>query len=220
MVGGMVRRSVRRRFRALYWNPPKRPIQAPAILVCNHHGWFDGYLMYLVAERLGLPMVMWVEEYDAFPLFGKAGALPFPADDAARRAGSILRSIRLMRGAARSLVLFPEGELHLAPDVLPFGRALELVASKVPEATLLPVAIRYEMGLHERPEAYVALGAPVGAGDRLCDRANEAVAATLAGLTRRIHEDPESFERLMAGTADVNERWDVRKSPFGKRKGR
>ena len=160
----MIRRSVRKAFHTVHWLPPKETPKAPAILVANHHGWHDGYLMYLAATKLGVRVVDWIAEFDAFPLFAKVGGMRFPHDDPAARAATIRRTIRLMRDDGRSLLLFAEGVLHRPPGLMPFGKALETVAHAVPAANVIPVAIRYELAMHERPEAWVRFGEGVPRG--------------------------------------------------------
>ncbi len=120
----MIRRSVRRAFHSVYWSPPPETPTPPAIFVINHHGWHDGYLMYLAATRLGIRVVDWIQEFEAFPLFAKVGGMPFPKDDPVGRAATIRRTIRLMRDERRSLLLFAEGVMHRPPGLMPFGKAL------------------------------------------------------------------------------------------------
>ncbi len=207
----MIRRSVRQRFKGLYWLPPGYALEAPVVFVPNHHGWFDGYAMFHVVTRLGLRTVDWIQEFDAFPLFAKIGGMPYPLGDAVRRARTVRRTIRLMREERRSLLLFAEGHLHYPPNLLPFGKALETVVEKVPGVTVVPVAIRYENAMHERPECFIGFGDPVPAGPELCGRTRAAVGERLEQLHEQIRADRDVFETLAKGTDDVNERWDMRR---------
>lgn len=209
-VDRMIRRSVRKAFHTVHWNAPAAP-EAPAILVANHHGWHDGYLMYLAATQMGLRVVDWIAEFDAFPLFAKVGGMRFPADDPAARAATIRRTIRLMREERRSLLLFAEGVLHRPPGLMTFGKALETVARGVPGVRVVPVAIRYELSMHERPEAWLRFGTEVPVGDGLAVRTRLAVAEGLDALAGELRFSPDRFQVLAPGTLDVNERWDVRR---------
>lgn len=207
----MIRRSVRRTFRNVYWQPSSHPIQGPAILFANHHGWHDGYLMYHVVRQLQLPSVDWIEEFDTFPLFASVGGLRFTKGDPAARALAIRKTVRLMREEGRSLVLFPEGTLHRGPDLLPFGEAIPFLTRHVPDVKLIPVAIRYEHGIHERPEAWIRIGEPVAAGPS--SQLRTELEAVLNRLRAAIDQD-EPFSILAHGTASVNERWDMRRIPL------
>lgn len=206
LVGGMIRRSVRARFRGLYWRPPTLPTERPLIFAANHHGWFDGYVMYHVVTKLGVPALDWIEEFDSFPLFARVGGMPFPVGKPEVRAATVRKTIRRMLEEGRSLVLFAEGVLHEPPSVLPFGRSLEVVAAKT-HAMIIPTAIRYTFDLHERPEAWVRFGDAIdpGATD-LAETARRSVVSLLETPMA-----PSEFELLASGTLDVNERWDKRR---------
>ncbi|MBL8049336.1 MAG: 1-acyl-sn-glycerol-3-phosphate acyltransferase [Chthonomonas sp.] len=201
LVGGMVRRSVRARFHTVYWSPPTTAPRHPAILYANHHGWMDGYLMFYLIQKLNLECVDWIQEFDSFPLFAKIGGMRYPLGDTAARAATIKRTIRLMQAGGKSLVIFPEMELQRPGPLRTFGEALSLVARKVPDVQLVPVAIRYEMSIHERPEAWLTVGEPEPWCD--LDHAQQA----LADLTRQERQ----FQVLIEGTKDVNERFGSRK---------
>ena len=167
--------------------------------------------MYHVATALQVPIVDWIQEFAAFPLFAKVGGMPYPKDNPTVRAQTIRRTIRLMRDQNRSLLLFAESELHRPPQLLGFGRSLQLISDTVPDAKIFPVAIRYDMSLHERPEAFITIGQPVEPGPDLSVRTRLQVGALLDVTMVKMEHDPGSFEMLQRGTLDVNERWDVRR---------
>jgi len=201
----MIRRSVKARFHTVYWNDPKLQ-GGPYVFVPNHHGWFDGYVMFLALTKLQVPFVDWITEFDAFPLFGKVGGMPFPADDPERRTKTIRQTLKMMRDG-RSLLLFAESHLHYPPELLPFSRVLETIVAKVPNSRVVPVAIRYELALHERPEAFLTFGAPMTGRP---EDARQAVDELLQESRARI-PSREGFVPLFHGTKDVNERWDMRR---------
>jgi 1-acyl-sn-glycerol-3-phosphate acyltransferase len=197
----MIRRNVRARFHRVYWQPPNLPEDRPFVVVPNHHGWHDGYIMYLALTKLKISFVDWITEFDSFPLFRYVGGMPFPADDPARRATTIRQSLQWMQRGG-SLLLFAETELHRPPELLSFGRMLEFVRKKVPNSLILPVAIRYELSVHERPEAIVRFGSPTEDGQA----ARVAIEALL-----KLPFCPTRLDVLAEGTGDVNERWTLPK---------
>jgi hypothetical protein len=134
----------------------------PVILFANHHYWWDGYLGYWLIRAWGRRMVVWMESYRRFPPFGAIGALPFPPDDPMARARTVKRSVQALRTEpATALLLFPEGTLHGDTErLLPFQRSLHWLACRVPQATLLPLAIYIEPSYHQYPRAYLSVGAP------------------------------------------------------------
>jgi hypothetical protein len=166
--------------------------------------------MYLALTKLGVPFLDWIAEYDAFPLFGKVGGMPFPPDDATRRATTIRQTIRAMR-TGRNLLLFAEAKLHRMPELLPFGDSLRFVVEKVPAKSIVPVGIRYEYGLHERPEVFLAFGEPLAPSPDIQRETRLAVAKLLDQISIMVRFEPEKFNVLLPGTRDVNERLDVRK---------
>ncbi len=216
LVGGMIRRSVKKQFRRVYWSPPARMPEGPVVFVCTHHGWFDGYLMFHVVSRLGKRSLDWIQEFGAFPLFRYVGGMPFPLGDAAGRAKTLRQTVRLMRGEKRSLVLFAEGTLHVGPEIWEIGDSLRFIAKQVPEATLIPTAIHYQLGIHQRPEAFIAFGEPLVRGENLLAEAREKLQALLDQTSERAKQS-DGFEILVQGTLDVNERMDMRQIPGAKR---
>ena len=216
VVDRMIRRSVAKRFHTVYWRPPEYPFPRPFVAVANHSGWFDGYLMYHAMTELRAPFLMWIQEFKAFPLFGKAGGMPFDPHNTQERASTIRRSIRMMRSDGRGLVLFPEGELHYPGVNMAFGASLEFVARKVGSCPVIPIAISYEHAMHERPEAFITFGDPLEYSASICEGARIAVANLLVENNWRIRTELGSFKILARGTKDVNERWDVRQSPFSR----
>jgi hypothetical protein len=133
----------------------------PVILFANHHYWWDGYLGYWLIRAWGRRMVVWMESYRRFPPFGAIGALPFPPDDPVARACAVRRTVQILRTEPAALLLFPEGVLHGDTErLLPFQRSLHWLACRVPQATLLPLAIHIEPSYHQYPRAYLSVGAP------------------------------------------------------------
>ncbi len=207
-VGGMIRRTVKSRLRNLYWSPPKEALSQPVIFYANHHGWLDGYLMFEALTKLDIRFLDWIEEFDSFPLFSKVGGMRFAKGDLIGRANTVRTTIKTMRAESRSLILFPEGILHRPPSLLPFGRSLEVVANKVPNASLVPVAIYYELSMHERPEAWMSFGIPHSF--KSLGECEETLQHNLNGLVFDIGKEV-SFEVLSKGTPSVNERMSMKR---------
>lgn len=208
LVGEMIRRSVRARLRNLSWRPPTTNLPTPVIFYVNHHGWLDGYVMFHAITKLNIRCVDWIEEFDSFPLFAKIGGMRFAKGDIVGRVKTVRNTIRLMCDGRRSLVLFPEGVLHRPPKINSFGKSLETVATRVPGVTLVPVAIYYELSMHERPEAWVAFGTP-----HLFDSLDSCQANLNHELLnlRQSVADGAKFDVLASGTPSVNERMNLKR---------
>lgn len=215
MVGAMIRRSVRQRFRAVYWVPPSTLPEGSIIWAANHHGWHDGYLMFHVVEALGKRSLDWIAEFDAFPLFAHAGGMPFPPDKPEVRAATLKKTVRLMKTDGRSLILFPEGTLHEPPEVWSLGDSLAWLGAKVPAATVLPVGLVYRMSKHERPQAYIQFSSRTFQHPLDLDEIRHEMQRVVNEIQVSI-EDESRWQTLVQGTRDVNERWDFR-SRYGKK---
>ena len=192
----------------------------PVILFANHHYWWDGYLGYWLTRAWGRRMVVWMEAYRRFPPFGAIGALPFPPDDPQVRARTVRRTVQILRTEpATALLLFPEGVLHGDTErLLPFQRSLHWLACRVPQATLLPLALHIEPSYHQYPRAYLSVGAPFqsAATDEMAWLAE--AAGALESLLRQTRADARAaltddehaargFQVLLHGALSVHERF-------------
>ena len=191
----------------------------PVILFANHHYWWDGYLGYWLIRAWGRSMVVWMEAYRRFPPFRATGALPFPPDDPQVRARTVRRTVQILRTEPAALLLFPEGVLHGDTErLLPFQRSLHWLACRVPQATLLPLAIHIEPSYHQYPRAYLSVGAPfqsastdetawlaeaAGAVETLLRQTR---ADARAALTDEQHA-ARGFQVLLRGTLSIHERF-------------
>jgi 1-acyl-sn-glycerol-3-phosphate acyltransferase len=183
-------------------------LNPPVIFYANHHGWLDGYLMFHAVTSLKMICLDWIEEFDSFPLFSKIGGMRFAKGDLVGRANTVRKTIKLMRSEKRSLVIFPEGILHRPDSILPFGRSIETVAKKVPGVNLVPVAIHYELSMHERPEAWLSFGPPHGFESLQNCETN--LQSQLAQLKAAVSSG-QKFEVLAKGTPSVNERLSMKR---------
>lgn len=147
-VESLMQRSLRKAFRRVCWvgDLPTFSPASPVILYINHHHFYDGFLAWLVIDRLlHRPGLTWMEELDRFPFFRAAGALPFPADDPIRRATTMRTTMRRFRTTpAPALAYFPEGRLH-SPDegIVPFDTTLLARLDR-----LLLDALWWPLGIH------------------------------------------------------------------------
>jgi 1-acyl-sn-glycerol-3-phosphate acyltransferase len=202
VVASMIRRSVRKRFHSVYWRQTALLKSGPTVFYATHHGWMDGYLMFHLVEKLGIDCVDWIEEFDTFPLFASVGGMRYTPGDTLARAKTVKATINLLRKGEKSLILFAEGIMHRPPEVWDLGRSLELIAQKVPGIQLVPVSIRYELSMHERPEAWMCVGAP-----HPFDSLEACRQRLVDGLVPTAHP----FDVLVAGTRDVNERMSMKR---------
>jgi len=191
----------------------------PVILFANHHYWWDGYLGYWLIRAWGRSMVVWMEAYRRFPPFRATGALPFPPDDPQVRARTVRRTVQILRTEPAALLLFPEGVLHGDTErLLPFQRSLHWLACRVPQATLLPLAIHIEPSYHQYPRAYLSVGAPFQSASTDETAWLAEAAGAVETLLRQTRADAraaltddehaaQGFQVLLQGTRSIHERF-------------
>lgn len=209
----MILRSLRKHFRAVYLSERDRPDPAQSTIVfANHHYWWDGYLVHLLRCHWRLEAgFVWMRDWRAFPPFGTLGAMPFPDDDVKARVRTIRRTLRLMRTAPSTLSIFPEGDLHPAPVLLPFNRALLWLHRQLPEVPLLPLAIEIVPGIQQYPEVFLRTGEFFSCAENdeqaWLNGAAEAVENLLGDLVLLREKSPDTFERILQGRPSISEPW-------------
>ena len=137
----------------------------PVIGFLNHSAWWDPIVLLLLSHDVfrcdgyGLMQGEQLRRYPFFRQIGCFGATGDGIDDARAVAA---HAAALLRGApARTLWIFPQGELLPARVPLAFRSGLARLQRAVPEATAVPVALRYELRAEQRPELFVRVGAAV-----------------------------------------------------------
>ena len=211
LVERMLLRSLKGYFRAVRF-ASRAPIdpEKPTIVYANHHYWWDGYLLHLLARELrpGRAMV-WSRELGLFRPFALLGAMPFPADDAIRRASTVRRSLRRLREEPYLLFVFPEGESHPAPKVDPFLPGLYWLAKRLPEVAFVPLAIHIEQATEQFPVACLMTGEPLRPG---LERRGSWLAAAREPIVEMLEElrDPDrraklEFRTLLEGRPSTRE---------------
>jgi chlorobactene lauroyltransferase len=220
------RRLLRRAFARIWLGGDPWPLgDGPAIAYLNHSAWWDpilahflshdvfrrdGYGLMEGAQLLKYPFFQRIGCFGASGPAGEPGALG--AEDAR---GLALYAARTLRGGPRrTLWIFPQGVL-LPPRVpLAFRSGVARLSRAVPEAPLLPLAVRYELRAEQRPEIFVRLGAPVlpAPGEvparltrRLEQRLREELDRLDADLTER---EPTAYRVVLAGRPSLSDFYD------------
>jgi 1-acyl-sn-glycerol-3-phosphate acyltransferase len=162
------RRLLRRAFAAVWLGGAQWPDdRAPAIAVLNHSAWWDPivalFLSHDLFRRDGYG-IMQGAQLERFPFFRRVGAFGASSDslqDARNLADYAARVLRA--GSRRTLWVFPQGALVPARAPLRFRSGAARIARLVPEATVVPLALRYEQRAEQRPELFVRVGEPLRA---------------------------------------------------------
>ncbi len=207
VVSHLMIQDLRKAFRRVCWvgHAPDFPPGIPIVLYTNHHNFFDGHLAWLVIRRmLNRRTLTWMADWDRFPFFSVQGALPFPADDAKRRAETIRSTVRRFRESSPPvLVYFPEGHLHTPDDgVMAFDHHfLSRLDRLLPEKMWWPVAIHVTWAAESLPTVFLAGGEP----HARIDGEEKARLETLLRALR--NRTPDSLTVLLEGRHSPQERW-------------
>lgn len=208
-VERMMLRALRRAFRRIVWTGPRPhlPADRPVVLYMNHHNFYDGYLAWLIIDRvLEREGITWMAEWHRFPPFSAAGALPFPRDDERQRAQTVRRTARRMaRTPNTALAYFPEGSLHRPEEgIQPFSSApLRRLERLFPPLTWLPLGLHVTWWGEATPTVVLGGGPP---HDRIDGEEHPRLDAVWQAVRSA---PPASCDVLFEGRHDVAERWSL-----------
>jgi hypothetical protein len=219
--------SAGRRFRALRISgtPPMTvPPDRPVIVFTNHPSWWDPALFILLSLRHfpGRPGFGPMEEealarYGLFRRFGVFG-ISKTGVDGARRFLRLSRSVLAEPGGAggRPMLWVTAEGAFTDPRIRPvrLRPGIAHLASAIPDAVLLPLAIEYVFWNESRPEALMRFGTPLDADPAV--RPAEWILRLEAALTETMDRlaadaqarDPARFELLRSGTAGIGGPYD------------
>lgn len=172
---GIMRRAMRRGLAGVWSRYQGVPLRAGAVLVANHHSWWDTYLALGIPGYHGCASagIMDEAQLERFPFFRRLGVV-------SRRE---VRQATRLAAAGHQLIVFLEGSLR-APGPLGPTREGAAVIARWAQVPIVPVAIRVVMRGADRPEAYVLFGEALPSGT---DHAQ--VVATLTALLSRLDAD-------------------------------
>jgi 1-acyl-sn-glycerol-3-phosphate acyltransferase len=208
----IVRSYFRRHFRAvLVQNAEQlRETTGPLIVYANHGSWWDPMVSILLAQTL-LPERKHYAPMDAvpltrYPILGKLGIFPVELATA-RGAVQFLRTSEAVLKSGSVLWITPQGRFaDVRERPLAFKPGLAALVARVPEATVLPLAIEYTFWNERLPETLLRFGPAVrvdantstNAATRQLEAALEAAMNTLREAS--VKRDPSAFDVLLEGS--------------------
>jgi len=208
----IVRRYFRKHFRAvLIQNAGKlRDASGPLIIYANHASWWDPMISVLLAQTL-LPSRNHYAPMDAaplarYPILRKLGIFPIELATT-RGAVQFLRTSEAILKSGGVLWITPQGRFADSRErPITFKPGLAALVKRVPEVTLLPLAIEYTFWNERLPETLLRFGPQIQVGQHLslekatagleCFLTLEMEALREAALTR----DPSHFDVLLEGS--------------------
>ncbi len=222
----LVRPALRRTFQRIALNPdaPRPRPDLPTLIYANHPSWWDGYMTFVLADEIWQCegyIMMEEPQLARYGFFRWCGAFGVDRHDPRHGLRSIAYAAKLLTERTQRVVwIFPQGEIT-PNDKRPlrtFAGAAHIVKRVTQEGETavrcIPMALRFEFGAEQRPEALLRLGpAHLVAGkvepkalhremdQRLQAEMDALYADTISGATAR-------YRTIFRGRQSVNVVWD------------
>ena len=202
----IVRGYFRRHFRAVSVQCAERlaSVNGPLIVYANHSSWWDPMVSILLAAVL-LPgrkhyAPMDAEALKRYPILRKLGIFPVEMSSA-RGAAQFLRTSEAILAAGGVLWITPQGRFADVREELVFKPGLGALAARVPDVTLVPLAIEYVFWDERLPETLLRVGEPLRVAEGAStEQLEAALAAVMAELKAAVlARDPRAFSSLLRG---------------------
>ena len=169
MFERIVRRHLRRHFRSVMTQNVERLQHAngPLIVYLNHASWWDPMVCILLARTL-LPERSHYAPIDAeslkkYPILRKIGMFPVELASVRGAAEFLSRSQAILRSGG-VLWLTPQGQFADVREPVHFKGGLAALAARLPDVSLVPLAMEYPFWNERLPEALVRFGEPFAVG--------------------------------------------------------
>lgn len=221
----LVRPALRRTFHRIALNsdaPRPRP-DLPTIIYANHPSWWDGYMVFVLSDEIWQCesyIMMEEPQLARYGFFRWCGA--FSVDRHNPREG--MRSVAyaadlLKQHTGRVVWIFPQGEItpNDQRPLATFAGAAH-VAKRVTQAggavRCVPMALRFEFGAEQRPEALIRLGpAHLVSGQVDAKALHREMDQRLQAEMDALHADTMSgataaYRTIFRGRQSVNVVWD------------
>jgi len=189
----------------------------PTIALLNHSAWWDPivalFLSHDLFRRDGYG-IMDATQLERYPFFRRIGCFGLADNrlDTVRQASRYAEGL-LRAGRSRTLWIFPQGALLPARVPLRFRSGAARLARAVPEAPVVPLALRYVLRTDQRPELFVRVGPPIEHREEpattLTRRFENALGAELAQLDGDLERDIlADYRTVLTGRASVSGLYD------------
>ncbi|MBF5042982.1 acyltransferase [Aggregicoccus sp. 17bor-14] len=200
--------KVRGAFRGLWvQGEPLPPPTRARLVYMNHCSWWDGFMLHQLAKSAGWDAYALMEEQNLrrYPFLARLGAFSVRRGEGASALESLRYAKALFSRPRTAVFVFPEGEQRPfggGPLRLEGGVAL---LARAAGAECLPVAVRYVLLEHERPDILLDVGrahppAPLAHFERALQGGVDRLSAA---------SSTAGFRLQVAGARGVAERWDA-----------
>lgn len=216
----LVRPSLRRMFhRVALAGPSPPPWNLPVLVYLNHVSWWDGYLVFLLSDELWRReafIMMEEPQLRRYGFFRYCGAFSVDRSDPREGMRSVAYAAGLLRGnPGRLMWIFPQGVIT-PNDRRPletFAGAAH-IAKRAAPLCCIPIALRYEFGGEQHPEALIRIGAwhvvePGAGASALHAEMDQRLERELEALHCDVVEGRSAaYRTILRGRSSVNVVWD------------
>lgn len=217
-------RRLRRRFAAVRLkggrNVPTDSGGVPVVLYGNHPGWWDAVLPLILSRRYfhhDAYAMMEERQLARYGFFRRVGCFSVDRERPREAARSLQYAAQLLSNSSRALWLFPQGVLTSTEKrPLRFFHGTAHLLRALGEVFVVPVAFRYEFVEDERPEAFVACGAPwhIHRDERVEIPLTTHILQQLLEYEMDVQREDvmerefHAYETIVRGRRSVNQIWD------------
>lgn len=209
------RRILRRAFARIWVGGAAWPDgDGPSLAFLNHSAWWDPVLALFLSHDLfrrdgyGIMQGAQLQRYPFFRRIGCFGVTDGTLTDV--RLLSEYAAQALGGGRARTLWVFPQGELLPPGAPLRFRSGVARLERAAPGLPLVPVAVRYAFRFEQRPECVVRVGPTITIGARehpalITRRLEDAMRRELAALDAALaHPELPGYHTVLDGRGSVS----------------
>src|SRR5688572_14752991 len=114
--------------------------------------------------------MMDIEQMRKYRFFKYVGVFSVNRDDAREGVESLNYAAELLKDTKKYLWIFPEGVMNVQDhEPLKFYSGITHLAQKTGNVNLVPVSLRYEFIMEQRPEVFIKIGTPDIVKDNITD---------------------------------------------------
>lgn len=191
-----------------------RSKESPAILYANHSNWWDGLVAFYLSKKLwniDAYVMMDIEQMQKYRFFKWLGAFSVNRNSPKEAMDSVEYSVSMLHNSNRVLWIFPQGIMQ-PNDFRPiiFYGGISKITQKLGEVDLMPVAVRYEFLMEQRPEIFISIGKTKTTGlnndtKELTGILNNSLLGELDALKKKvINSEFGSFKIILQGRQSRN----------------
>ncbi|PKD45377.1 hypothetical protein CWD77_05465 [Rhodohalobacter barkolensis] len=201
-----VRNLFWRRFKNIAIDQEYQPGEdSKTIYYLNHTSWWDGLIPLLLNQKIfkqKARALMEDKQMRDHKFFSRIGAFSVNLEEPRAALKSMRYAVDSMKRQNSSLFIYPEGKIVPYSTQKPnFQKGLGWIASRTPEADVVPVGIYIHTARHDKPELFIKVGPSVkfsaeSTADELKLLFEKSLQDILINLQEKSHTAPQQFKQL------------------------